>query len=386
MTNATAAEARKTSKVKQPASFWLPRMFDGCTLGTWVWQLARCRFRLSGRNYFFFVFTIFMHSAHSVLGLMQKLVYSGRISRTVLRQPPIFIIGHWRTGTTLLHEMLILDPRHSFPNSCQCFLPTHFLLSEKIMTNYLPFLLPKKRPMDNMSAGWQRPQEDEFGMCMLGQPSPYWTIAYPRTGLAYPEYMSLDKVPPKAVARWKDTFLHFLKSITYRDGRRLVLKSPPHTCRIKVLKEMFPEAVFIHIVRNPYVVYPSTVNLWKTLYTHQGNQTPTFKGLEEYVFETFTNLYDRLEKTRDLLDDSHFCEIRYEDLVDDPIGQMRSLYEQLNLGDFEELLPRLEKYLSGVANYETNRYELSAEEREVVKRRWGHIIEKYGYSDEQCPS
>ena len=40
------------------------------------------------------------------------------------------IIGHWRSGTTMLHELLILDPRHTFPNTYQCFEPLHFLWTE----------------------------------------------------------------------------------------------------------------------------------------------------------------------------------------------------------------------------------------------------------------
>ena len=124
---------------------------------------------------------------------------------------------------------------------------------------------------------------------------------------------------------WKKTFKRFLQTISVRNPRRLVLKSPPHTCRIKVLKVMFPDAHFIHIVRNPYVVYPSTVNMWKTMYQRQGMQTPTFAGLEEQIFETFTRMYAKLEETRHLVDDQHFHEMRYEDLVRDPIGAMREL-------------------------------------------------------------
>jgi len=53
----------------------------------------------------------------------------------------------------------------------------------------------------------------------------------------------------------EETFLHFLQTLTFKDTRRLVLKSPPHSCRIGVLLEMFPKARFIHIVRDPYLVF-----------------------------------------------------------------------------------------------------------------------------------
>jgi omega-hydroxy-beta-dihydromenaquinone-9 sulfotransferase len=380
--SAGVAESVKTTTHLQPAKFYLPRLFDGCGLGTWLYNLARVGFRLSLRNYLFVPFSIFMHSTHSLLGGLQTLLYGRRIRNTTLPQPPIFIIGHWRTGTTMLHEMLILDERHAYPTTCACLLPRHFLISEKFMTRFLWFLLPKKRPMDNMSLGWQRPQEDEFALCMLGQPSPYWLVAYPNNGPPYSEYLTLEKVPPAALASWKRTFEWFLKAMTFRDNRRLVLKSPQHTCRIRVFKEMFPDAHFIHLVRNPYAVYSSSVHLWKSLFRHEANQTPHFRGIEEYVFETYLEMHEQFERTRGLVDDDHFHEVRYEDLVEDPVGELQALYEHLNLGGFDALRPRLEEYLAGVARYETNHYELTPEQRAEVKRRWATIIEKQGYTDE----
>ena len=140
------------------------------------------------------------------------------------------------------------------------------------MTRWLGFLMPSRRPMDNMAAGWARPQEDEFALCMMGQPSPYLTIAFPNRPPQFSEYLDLQNLPPRAVARWQRAYLGFLRRLTFKDPRRLILKSPPHTCRIKLLLELFPDARFVHIVRDPYVVFPSTVNLWKSLYlAHESN-------------------------------------------------------------------------------------------------------------------
>ena len=143
---------------------------------------------------------------------------------------------------------------------------------------------------------------------------------------------------------------------------------------------MFPEARFVHIVRDPYVVFPSTVNLWKSLYETHGLQKPTFAGLEEYVFRTFTMLYDELDAGRALVPPGHFFEVRYEDLLSDPVGRMRALYEQLGLGDFEAVRPQIEKYFAEHKGYQTNRYpSLSAETRAEIGRRWGDVIRRYGY-------
>ncbi len=375
----TAAPSQALSPPRRKKE-WAPRIWEGCNALAWARLLARGRCAVHLRYLYIAVIVTFVSLFHTALRFVQQLVYGRRVARTPIRQAPIFIIGHWRTGTTLLHELLILDERHTYPDTYECFVPNHFLLTERWLKRWLGFLLPSRRPMDNVAAGWDRPQEDEFALCMLGQPSPYLTIAFPNRVPLCPEYLDLVDVPAPALAAWKRTFLRLLQALTLRDPRRLVLKSPPHTCRIPVLLELFPDARFIHIVRDPYVVFPSTVNLWKSLYRAHGLQKPTFAGLEEYVFQTFNRLYDRLEATRGLVGPDRFYELKYEDLIRDPVGEMEALYERLGLGGFDAYRPRLEEYLVRTSGYETNRYDLPPELRAEIGRRWRPVIERYGYS------
>jgi hypothetical protein len=200
------------------------------------------------------------------------------------------------------------------------------------------------------------------------------------------EYLDLEGVPPRALDKWKAVFLRFLKQLTYKNPKRLVLKSPPHSCRIKVLREMFPDAKFVHIVRDPHVVFPSTVNLWKSLSRTHGLQMPTFEWAEEYVFETFNRVYAKLEEGKREVPATHFYELRYEELVRDPMSEMQKIYEQLQLGDFEAMRPRLTKYLETIKGYETNRYELTAELRAKIDERWGPVIRRYGYECGNVPA
>jgi hypothetical protein len=215
---------------------------------------------------------------------------------------------------------------------------------------------------------------------MLGQPSPYLTIAFPNHLPQDQEAFDPERLKPRDRAAWKQALVGFLKRLSYRDPRRLVLKSPTHTSRIPTLLELFPDAQFIHIVRDPFVVFPSTVNLWKTLYETHGLQKPNFRHLEEQVFSTFSYLYDRLESTRGLIPPGNFHELRYEDLIADPIGKMRQVYDALNLGGFERVRPRLEQFWSEQSSYQTNRYaNLSDELRAKINVRWAAVIDRYDY-------
>jgi len=372
----------KTSRKQE----WSPHMWEGCHFVAWARLLVRNRFAVGLPYWWIAIIITFVSFCHTLLSILQNCWYGPQIRRTPISQAPIFIIGHWRTGTTLLHEYLILDERHNFANTYQCLDPTHCLLTEDFFTRFVGFLTPSHRPMDNMKAGWTRPQEDEFALCMLGLPSPYLTLAFPNRPPQYPEYLDLEGLSRPELANWKRTFFHFLQVLTFKNPKRLVLKSPPHSCRIKTLLKMFPDARFVHIMRDPYVVFPSTVNLWKSLYRKHGLQTPSFAGLEEYVFSTFTRLYRKMEHGIPLIPRGRFHQVHYEDLVADPIGEMEKLYERLDLGGFEEYVPRLKEYLADNSGYETNRYQLDPRQRAEITRRWGDVIRRYGYEMAPIPA
>ncbi len=313
------------------------------------------------------------------LWALEALIFGRRIKQTGLKDDPIFVIGHWRSGTTLLHELLVLDRRHAFPDTYACFAPNHFLVSAWFFKPVLKFLLPSRRPVDNMLAGWDRPQEDEFALCNMGVPSPYLTAVFPNHPPQYPEYLDLEGLPAQALNRWKSKLLWFLQCLTLRHPKRIVLKSPSHTCRLKVLLELFPQAKFVHIVRDPYVIFPSTLNLWKRLYRDQGLQSPKYVGLEEYVFRTFERMYKIFERDRHLIAPGQLCEVRYEELISRPIEQMRRIYKELQLGDFDAVRPAIETYMAGQKDYQTNRYQLSPENRGEISRRWEKYLVQYGY-------
>jgi hypothetical protein len=382
---ATADKVRQSS-TNAARSEWMPHFWQGMEFFAWVRLLVRNGFAVQLPYLYVAAIATVVSLFHSILRFIEELFYGCRIRRTKLANPPLFIIGHWRTGTTLLHEFLILDERHSYANTYECLDPNHFLLTEGFLTRCLWFLMPHHRPMDNMAAGWDRPQEDEFALTMLGAPSPYLSIAFPNHSPVDQDAFDLEKLSPRDRDLWKRTFLRFLRRLTLRNPKRLILKSPTHTFRIKTLLEMFPEARFVHIVRDPYIVFPSTINLWKSLYRVHGLQTPTFAGLEEYVYQTFTDMYAKLEQTRSLIAPSRFYELRYEELVRDPVGQMRLLYDHLSLGGFEEVVPRLERYLAEVAGYQTNRYDLPADVRAEITRRWGAVITRYDYAPKPVKS
>ncbi len=358
---------------------WAPRIWEGADAFTWLRILAKNKAAVQFPYWYIAAIVSGATVGHTVLRWLHEGRFGDRIAATPIPHAPVFVVGHWRTGTTLLHELLIRDDRFAYPDTFACFLPHHILLTEGFFKTYCRWMVPDRRPMDNMAAGWERPQEDEFALALLGLPSTYTDFAFPNHPPLHPGSLDLSGLTPSQLRTWKRTFRRFLQTLTYRDPRRLVLKSPPHTARIRVLLELFPDAKFVHIVRDPYVVYPSTVNLWQSLGRKHGFQTPTGAGVPEKVFREFRTIYDRLEEAKPLIPAGQFHELRYEELVADPVGEMAKVYAGLDLGGFDRMRPKLEEYVRTTAGYETNKYAVTPAERAEITRRWGDVIERYGY-------
>ncbi|MGD9723573.1 MAG: sulfotransferase [Pirellulales bacterium] len=374
------SDAKRQEKVVEvnPYAWWHARFWHGMLLGPWLRLLARNRFRIGFMKWGLAFTCTYAAVFNSLLRPLEALLFRRHLQRVQIKDAPIFIIGHWRSGTTLLHELLVLDGRYTYPTYYQCLAPNHFLASDWVITK-LNFLLPAKRPMDNMDTGWDRPQEDEFALANMGLPSPYVTMAFPNEPPQWPGSLSLNGLTARQLAKWKEGFLWFLKRVTLQSPKRIILKSPPHTARVKTILELFPDARFVHIVRDPYALFGSTVKLWKTLYKFQALQEPNHRGLDEYVFASFVEMYQNFDRDRGLIDPDRLFEVRYEDLVREPIEQMRSLYEHLGLGEFEVVLPRLKAYFAERQDYKTGTYQIDDTLRDEIDRRWGPYFRKYGY-------
>lgn len=350
----------------------------------WLRLLAQGRGRVSMPCWYIAAIINTLSFSNTLFRWMQEARYGKAIDAVIIDPPPLFVLGHWRTGTSLLHELLSLDDRHTGPLTYHCFEPCHSILSETFFRKHLKFLLPSKRPMDNMPAGWEVPQEDEFALALLGQPSTYLNIAWPNQD-APSSALALSGLTPRQLYDWKRSLMRFLKMVLYldqRDGhrRRLVLKSPPHTARIPVLLEMFPDAKFVYLQRDPYVLYSSTLNLWKSFALKHGMQTPRRPELlEEKVFREFRIMVERYEATKHLIPAASLVELRYEDFSKDLLGGVRRVYDGLDLGGWDSVKPMLEANVASRADYATNRYELDDSTRRRIDSQWGDIISKWGY-------
>ena len=177
-----------------------------------------------------------------------------------------------------------------------------------------------------MRFGFELPSEDELALCITTFRSEMLSLVFPRRADHYDRYLTLRGVSEAEVAEWKDALLWFTKKLTWKCRRPLVLKSPHHTGRIRRLLEVFPDAKFIHIHRDPYVVFQSARHTVLKMVDFSTLQRPRL-DVEEWTIRLYLEMFNAFIEEKGLIRDDRIHEVRFEDLERDPIGEMRRVYE-----------------------------------------------------------
>jgi hypothetical protein len=355
-----------------------PGLVGGITFGRW-WQLLRDnRFGIAARG-FPRALSITCHSMlNTCFAWYENLRYGAEVADvTVL--PPLFVLGHWRNGTTHLHNLFCIDDRFAFPNNYQVLCPSIFLSTEALGSRLMAWMLSRRRPMDNIEWTPRSPQEDEFAMCVCVLKSPYLGWVFTRRRHIYDRYLTFQDVPDQEIADWQRAFVFFLKKLTWRYRRPLVLKSPPHTARIKLLLDLFPQAKFVHIHRNPYAVFTSfRWTMQVNLKFHCLQCEPA--DLDGWIIRQYERMYESFFAERQLIPSGNFHEIGFESLEKDPNGELRRAYEALALPKFCNVEPELDRYLASIAGYRKNRFaELPEDARRRIATSWRRCFDEWGY-------
>lgn len=346
-------------------------------LGTWIQVLARNGFRIHPLKLGLAFTTTLFSINNSISYQLQNLIF-GRKIREAKVEAPIFILGHWRSGTTLLHELMSSDDRYATPNTIQCFAPCLFLNYGRIIEKYFSFFMPRNRPMDNMTMGWDKPQEDEFAVLNLGRMSPYLRMAFPNNPKPDPDFLDFAEVSEEDQEQWLDTLDLFMRMVIVQEKKPLILKSPTHTGRIGELAKRFPDAKFIHIARDPYDVYASTVRLWNTMDEVQAFQVSK-DDYREYVFDCFERMYAGFDRGLATVPPERVCQTRYEDLIADPIAELGRIYDSLGLDGYDRIEPGVQSYAERTKDFRRNRHTMDPETRQEIQRRWRSYFEANGY-------
>ena len=320
-----------------------------------------------------------MSVVNSLENSAESIVYGSRIRRTTIHHPPVFILGHWRSGTTLLHNLMALDRNFTYPNLYQCMCPGHFLLTERLVAPLTACCLPRKRPMDNMPLGWEVPMEDEMAVAVDCGVSPYLMAAFQDRPAVYERFLDPEAMTDEERCRWERAFLTLLKKLQIRDDKAILLKSPTHSFRIPTLLKLFPRSKFVYLVRNPYAVLQSTLHLRHTMLAAHSLEPPQGLTSMADTWRLYERCIRRYEETKSQIPAGQLHELRFEQLEAEPVAQVENVYRCLQLPGWDQLRPAVEQQVSSLREYQKNRLSLDAETRREICDRFAWIFQLYGY-------
>ncbi len=230
--------------------------------------------------------------------LLQRLIYGRRIAATEIKEPPVFIIGHWRSGTTYLHELMVCDERFAYPDVLR------MLRAEPFSGDRLDSprrccgrCCPASGRWTTWPTGWHRPQEDEFALVAMGAPTPYYRMAFPNDPPPYNEFLDMDGCDPDDLDRWRREIervradAHATKKGQAADDEI----AAAHRAHRRARQAVSRGEIHSHRARSVRLFFPAPAACGFRSIVAQGLQHPHHRDLDEYVLSRLRADVSRLQ-------------------------------------------------------------------------------------------
>lgn len=317
--------------------------------------------------------------------LTELLIFEKKIQGHRLQQDPIFILGHYRSGTTFLYRILMQNKRFGYMTMFQSVAPEFMLILEKPLTPVLDLLarvFGMRNYFHRIPLFWDFPGEDDVGMTAMVTPlGAQWSMMFPEKFKTH-----FRKTVLQTDRAWLAKYDYLIKKISLAaKGKQLFLKSPPNTARIKMLLEAYPHAKFIYIHRNPLEVYGSSNQFWDTILKHYAlGSTRRFDKHEIILWQYEEMLLAYLEQ-KDLIPEGNLTEIAYSDLIKDPMATTLGIYKDLDLAGFEDSLQASREFVVSQQSYKKLHHKKDSVSKEITSR-WSRFFEQWEYPNPQTAS
>jgi len=295
-------------------------------------------------------------------------------------QAPVFILGHWRSGTTHLYNIMS-QGAFGYVSPIAVGLPWDMFGIARALRPLLEKALPEHRWIDRIPVTPISPQEDEIGIASMTDKSFYHGIYFPRRFDALIDRgLFFDGCTEADIQEWEQRFRYFMCKLALQQGKPLLIKNPVYTGRVAHLRRIYPEAKFIHIHRNPFDVFLSMRNFYSKLLDVMALQTvPAEVDLDATILRVYDRMMRSFEKEVTSIPEGHFVEVPYRHLDEAPLDAIETIYASLGLDGYADARPKFETYLESVRSFEKNDFRGDAEVVEKVTLQWQHWLRKWSY-------
>lgn len=354
----------------------------GSSLSNLLRLTSQNKFQISPRYLPRYAYAMLLSTILSSFRIRERIIESKQIQETEIKEDPVFIIGHWRSGTTYLHNLLSMDDSFGYCTTFHATLPHVFLQSEDLLKPLLSASIPTKRPMDNAAMGPDLPQEEEYAIANIIPDGYYNGWCFPDNMKRYMNHVIIDNVSESCRQEWIETYLFFVKKLTrYYDGKQLLLKNPAHTARLTVLKKLFPSAKFIHIHRNPYEVFFSMKKFMRiVLPRYCVQRPPTQHEMNQYIFIMYTLLYQTYFEQKPLIPQKDLLEISYNSLINDSLSNVKKIYDAFTLNYSSKVDRKMKEYVDKQKNFKRSTYNMNPELKDKIFHAWKFAFDTFDYS------
>ncbi|MBG0771376.1 MAG: sulfotransferase, partial [Anaerolineaceae bacterium] len=341
--------------------------------------------RLSPKRFFvllfIFIFYPLWHYSFRLAYSLDNLFFPNLKEQDI--KQPIFIIGNFRSGTTLLHRLLVKDERTTGMQSWEIYLAPsviqrkliHWIMKiNRLVGNPIAYVLKAfDKALQEYSymhpTGLQEIEEDSHVLLHIW--STYDLFAF----FPFPElirnYIYYDDAVSEGQKKIDMTYYReVLKRHIYTNpGKRYISKSPSFSAKVRTLHEQFPDAKFINLMRSPKSVIPSSVSMYANHWRTYGDPEEEFPQTgPKVIMEQARHWYIYPHRYLKTLPENQYILVQYEDLVQDPEAAIEQIYTQFGI----EMTPEFQQILHA-----------ESEKSKKYKSHHEYSLGEMGLSDQQ---
>lgn len=321
--------------------------------------------------------------AMTPLRMWESIRFAKRAESVELHSQPVFIVGHWQSGHSLLHNLLACDPQFATVRLKHAISPASFNVTGGFLRRFVEPRLPQDRGVDSLPGGLDSPQGDDFMLAGLTPLSWYYAYVFPEAAeQVLKRSLFFDQVSDDEITAWQSTYLTALRRVAAEQGTsRILSRNAANSCRIPQLLQMFPEAKFIHVHRHPDEVFSAQRDRWFALTQIWSMQEVPLHRFRHYSLDFYRRMMKKYLEDRELLESGQLAEVRHDDLVHNPVSTAQRVYDELGLGDFEGVKPEFEKHSETRTGSLAGDEDTTEEDRQTVRDRWRFAFDEFGYTD-----